>query len=163
MSPVVVVLVVLGGLSEAAGRILPLVARRSGVSRPLVFGLLLTGTVVESAVIALWPLTAWTLAQLTLSAPVSGVAALTWTPGQAAPMLLGAVIAFPLLGPLLHLLLLMGVGAGLVGPLAATTGAGWWVAAGCVALAGVGLAAVVETVRRVVARIGVAVARELTV
>ncbi|GGW98349.1 hypothetical protein GCM10010297_20050 [Streptomyces malachitofuscus] len=163
MSPVVVVLVVLAGLSEAAGRILPLVARRSGVSRPIVFGLLLTGTVVESAVIALWPLTAWTLARLILSAPVSDVTALAWTPGQLAPMLLGAVIAFPLLGPLLHLLLLVGVGAGLVAPLAEMTGLSGPGAAGCVIIAGVGLAAVVEAVRRLVATIGATRGQELPV
>lgn len=161
MSPVLVVLVLLAGLSEAAGRLLPLVARRSRVSRPVVAGLLLTGTVVESAVILLWPLTAWTLAELTLSAPLSGAGALTWTPGEVAPLLLCAVIAFPLLGPLLHLLLLVGVGSGLVGPLAGTTGLGWWAAAGCVAVAGAGLAAAVEAVRRLVARISAAGVREL--
>lgn len=161
MSPVLVVLVLLAGLSEATGRLLPLVARRSRVSRPVVAGLLLTGTVVESTVILLWPLTAWTLAELTLSAPLSGVEALTWTPGEVAPLLLCAVIAFPLLGPLLHLLLLVGVGSGLVGPLAGTTGLDRWAAAGCVAVAGVGLAAAVEAVRRLVARISAAGVREL--
>ncbi|CAM5632926.1 hypothetical protein [Streptomyces pilosus] len=162
MTPVAVVLVVLAGLSEAAGRILPLVARRSRVSRPVVCGLLLTGTAVESAVIALWPLTAWALARLGRSVPVvSDATALTWTPAQVAPLLLCAVIAFPLLGPLLHLSLLLGVGAGLAGPLAAATGVTWWTAAGCLALAGVGLAAVVEAVRRVVARTGTAGPREL--
>ncbi|MEO3809121.1 hypothetical protein ABGB17_08990 [Sphaerisporangium sp. B11E5] len=153
MSPAVVVLLLSAGLSESAGRILPLVAARSGVSRSAAAGLLLTGAVVESAVIALWPLTAWTLAGLLPSGPVPGGDALTWTPGRIAPLLLAAVIAFPLLGPLLHLLLLVGAGAGLVTPLAAATGLGWWAAAGCVAVAGTGLAAAVELVRRLVVRI----------
>ncbi|MER7738114.1 hypothetical protein ABTX34_07205 [Streptomyces sp. NPDC096538] len=153
MSPLVVALVLLAGLSEAAGRILPLVARRRTVSPPVVAGLLLTGTAVESAVIALWPLTAWTLAEMLPHATASA-AAPGWTAAQVAPMLLGAVIAFPLLGPLLHLMLLTGVGAGLVGPVAAASGVGGWAAAGCVAVAGVGLAAAVEAVRRLVGRIG---------
>ncbi|WP_336215886.1 hypothetical protein [Nonomuraea sp. LPB2021202275-12-8] len=153
MSPVVVVLLLFAGLSESAGRILPLIARRPSVSRPHAIQLLLTGAVVEGAVFALWPLTAWTLAELVLSPPLSGVAASTWTPGLAAPLLLAAVLAFPLLGPLLHLLLFVGVGAGLVAPLAATTGLGWWPAAGCLAVAGVGLGAAVEVVRRLVVKI----------
>ncbi|TDC96658.1 hypothetical protein E1292_38100 [Nonomuraea deserti] len=161
MSPAVVVLVLLAGLSESAGRILPLVARRPGVSRSNAILLLLTGAVVEGAVFALWPLTAWTLAELLVSAPVSGVAALTWTPGLVVPLLLAAVIAFPLLGPLLHLLLLVGVGTGLATQLAATTGLSWWPAAGCVAVAGIGLAAAVDVVRRLVVRISTP-ARELT-
>ena len=64
MSPVVVALLLFAGLSEAAGRILPLVARRPGMSRTFVAGLLLPGGLVEGAVFALWPLTAWTLAEL---------------------------------------------------------------------------------------------------
>ncbi|MGP3961071.1 hypothetical protein ACTWPT_34235 [Nonomuraea sp. 3N208] len=162
MSPVVVVLLLFAGLSEAAGRILPLVARRPSVSRSHAIRLLLFGAMVEGAVFALWPLAAWTLAELVLPAPLPGVAAaLTWTPGLVAPLLLAAVLAFPLLGPLLHLLLLVGVGAGLVAPLAATTGLGWWAAAGCVAIAGVGLAATVDAVRRLVMKINAAWAREL--
>ncbi|MBF8186000.1 hypothetical protein ITP53_09630 [Nonomuraea sp. K274] len=153
MSPLVVVLLLLAGLSESAGRVLPLVARRPGVSRPHAILFLLAGAVVEGTVIALWPLTAVTLAELMLSAPPPGAAALTWTPGLLAPLVLAAIIAFPLLGPLLHLLLLVGVGAGLIAPLAATTGLGWWAAAGCVAIAGVGLAAAVDAVRRVVAKV----------
>ncbi|MFI9842073.1 hypothetical protein ACIHFD_33915 [Nonomuraea sp. NPDC051941] len=153
MSPVVVVLLLFAGLSEAVGRFLPLVARRPGVSRPHAILLMLTGALVEGAAFALWPLTAWTLAELVLSAPLSVVAALTWTPGLVAPLLLAAVLAFPLLGPLLHLLLVGGVGAGLVAPLAAATGLGWWAAAGCVAVAGVGLAAAIDAVRRLVVKI----------
>ncbi|MFD8844633.1 hypothetical protein, partial [Streptomyces pseudogriseolus] len=85
---------------------------------------------------------------------VASGAAPGWTAGQVAPMLLGAVIAFPLLGPALHLMLLTGVGAGLVGPVADASGVGGWAAAACVAAAGVGLAAAVEAVRRLVGRIG---------
>ncbi|MCP9999169.1 hypothetical protein AB0D88_19990 [Streptomyces werraensis] len=160
-SAVVVALVLLAGLSEAAGRILPLVARRPRVSPPVVAGLLLTGTAVESAVVALWPLTAFTLAGLLPDATASG-AAPGWTAGEVAPMLLGAVIAFPLLGPALHLMLLTGVGAQLVGPVAAASGVGGWTAAACVAAAGVGLAAAVEAVRRVVGRIGTTGTRRRT-
>jgi hypothetical protein len=160
MSPAVVVLLLFAGLSEAAGRILPLVARRSGTSRTVAVGLLLTGTLVDAAVFALWPLTAWILAELVLPVPLHGVAAPAWTPGLVAPLMLAAVLAFPLLGPLLHLLLLVGVGAGLAGPLAAATGLGWWAAAGCLAVAGVGLALAVEAVRRLVGTIGATGAAE---
>ncbi|RZB19667.1 hypothetical protein StrepF001_08910 [Streptomyces sp. F001] len=155
MSPVVVFLLLFAGLSEAAGRILPLVARRPGMSRTLVAGLLLPAGLVEGAVFALWPLTAWTLAELVLSSPPPGTG-LEWTPSLVAPLVLAAVLAFPLLGPLLHLLLVVGVGAGLAGPLGAATGLGWWGAAGCVAVAGAGLGVAVEGVRRLVVRISAA-------
>ncbi|MFB4278686.1 MULTISPECIES: hypothetical protein [unclassified Nonomuraea] len=161
MSPLVAVVLLLAGLSESAGRILPLIARRPSVSRSHAIRLLLIGAVVEASVFALWPQTAWTLAELALSAPVSGVAALTWTPGLAAPLVCAAVLAFPLLGPLLHLLLLVGVGAGLVTPLATTTGLDWWPAAGCVTIAGVGLGLAVEAVRRLVMKISTTRWREL--
>ena len=151
MSPVVVLLLV-AGLSEAAGRVLPLVSRRPGMSRPFVVGLLLTGALIESAVIALWPLTAWTLADQVLSPPVPDAGGLVWTPALIAPLVLAAILAFPWLGPLLHLLLLVGVGAGLAGSLAAASGLGWVVAAACVAAAGFGLALAVDVVRRLVAR-----------
>jgi hypothetical protein len=154
MSPAIVALLLLAGLSEAAGRLLPLVARRSGASPTVVVALLLTGALVEGAVFALWPLTAWALAQLVLPAPPPELVAPAWTPGLVAPLMLAAVLAFPLLGPLLHLLLLVGVGAGLAGPLAAATGLGWWAASGCLAVAGAGLAAAVEVVRRLVVTVG---------
>ncbi|MFD7441633.1 hypothetical protein [Streptomyces sp. NPDC059909] len=154
----VVVLLLLAGVSEAAGRILPLAVRRPGMSRTLVASLLLAGGIVEGAVFALWPLTAWTLAELLLSSPPPG-AGLVWTPGLVAPLMLAAVLAFPLLGPLLHLLLFVGVGAGLASPLAAASGLGWWAAAGCVAVAGAGLGVAVEAVRRLVVRISAAEAR----
>jgi hypothetical protein len=148
----VVVLLLVAGLSEAVGRLLPVVAGRPGISRPLVAGLLLVGALVEAAVIALWPLTARTIAGHVPGVD-TGEVDLAWTPGLVAPLMLAAVLAFPLLGPLLHLLLLVGVGSGLVGPLSAATGLGWWAAAGCVAVAAVALAATVEAVRWLVATI----------
>jgi hypothetical protein len=159
MSPVVVVLLLFAGLSEAAGRIMPLVARRPGMSRTFVAGLLLPAGIVEAAVLALWPLTAWTLAERVQSPPSPG-GGLAWTPGLVAPMVLAAVLAFPWLGPLLHMLLFVVVGARLAGPLAAATGLGWWAAAGCVAVAGVGLGVAVEAIRRLVVRISATEARE---
>jgi len=151
VSPVAVLLLI-AGLSEAAGRLLPVVSRRPGISRRFVVGLLLAGAFVEGAVFGLWPLTAWTIAGQVTGAG-SGAVGLAWTPGMVAPLVLTAVLAFPLLGPMLHLLLLMGVGAGLVSLLAVATGLGWTVAAGCVAVAGAGLAVVVAAVRRLVATI----------
>nr|WP_221375059.1 hypothetical protein [Actinoplanes polyasparticus] len=143
MTAGVALLLVLAGLSEAAGRVLPVVAGRSGASRAGAVGLLLTGTVVDGAVFALWPV----LASAIVGAPLS------WTPSLLAPLLLSAVLAFPLLGPALHGLLLLGVGAGLTGALAASAEIGWWAAAGCVAVAGIGLAAAVDGIRRVVVRL----------
>jgi hypothetical protein len=159
MSTTLVVLLVLAGLSESAGRVLPLVARRPRLSPRLVAGLMVTGTMVEGTVIALWPVAAWTVADLVGPGQLPSTSGLAWTPAMVAPLLLAAILAFPLLGPFLHLLLLVGVGVGLVGPLASASGLGWWAAAGCVAAAGVGLSAVVEVVRRVAARL-VAGARE---
>jgi hypothetical protein len=156
----VVVLLLFAGLSEAAGRIVPLVSRRPGMSRTFVAGLLLAAGLVEAAVFALWPLTAWTLAELVLSSPPPG-AELVWTPSLLVPLVFSAVLAFPLLGPLLHRLLFVGVGAGLAGPLATATGLGWWGAAGCVAVAGAGLGVAVEGVRRLVVRISATRAPEV--
>lgn len=135
---------------------MPVVTRRSGASRPVVAVLLTAGAVVEGAVFALWPVTAWALATLVVAGPPSGGGPPAWTPELIAPLLLSAVIAFPLLGPLLHGLLLVGVGAGLAEPLAAATGLGWWFAAACLAIAGVGLAVAVEAVRRLVGSMGAA-------
>ncbi|MGW0705538.1 hypothetical protein ACWD4G_06125 [Streptomyces sp. NPDC002643] len=148
----VAVMLLLAGVSEAVGRILPLLARRPGMPRTLVAGLVFAAGLVEGAVFALWPLTAWNLAELVMSSPPPGTA-LGWTPALVAPLLLSAVLAFPLLGPFLHLLLFIGVGAALADHLATATGLGWWSAAGCVALAGVGLGVTVEIVRRLVVRI----------
>lgn len=157
----VAVLLLFAGMSEAAGRILPLAVHRPGMSRTLVAGSLVAGGLVEGAVFALWPSTAWTLAELVQSSPPRG-GELVWTPDLVAPLVLAAVLAFPLLGPLLHLLLFAGVGAGLAGPLATATGLGWWDAAGCVAVAGAGLGIAVEAVRRLVVRISATEAREAT-
>lgn len=149
MSPLVVALLMLAGLSEAAGRVMPVAVRRPGVRRGRIVRLMLAGAVVEGAVFALWPLTAWTLAELLVS-PAPPGSGLEWTPGLVAPLVLAAVLAFPLLGPLLHLLLFAGVGASLTGPLSAEAGLGWWSAAGCVAVSGVLLGVTVEGVRRLV-------------
>ncbi|SNT60692.1 hypothetical protein SAMN05421812_112158 [Asanoa hainanensis] len=158
MSPLVVVLLLLAGLSEAVGRVLPVVAARSGVSRTRAVGLISAGAVVEAAVFALWPLSAWAVAMLIQ--PTAGQEPLAWEPGLVAPLLLAAVLAFPLLGPFLHLALFIGVGAGLTTALAPLTGLGWWTAAGCVAVAGVGLGVTVEVVRRIAAWLNTAPARE---
>ncbi|UIX28631.1 hypothetical protein [Streptomyces sp. GQFP] len=161
MSPVLVLLL-FAGLSEAAGRILPLVSRRPGMSRTFVAGLLVAAGLVEATVFALWPLTAWTLAELVLSTPPPGTG-LEWTPSLVAPLVLSAVLAFPLLGPFLHLVVFVGVGAGLVEPLATATGLGWWSAAGCVTVAGAGLGVTVEGVRRLVVRVSATRPPEVTV
>ncbi|MGJ6968606.1 hypothetical protein ACSDR0_42540 [Streptosporangium sp. G11] len=161
MSPAVILLLLLAGLSESAGRILPLIARRPSASRFVAIKLLLTGALVEGAVFALWPVTSSILAEPLLSATPSSQAALIWTPGRVAPLVLAAILAFPLLGPLLHLLLLVGVGAGLAAPLAAATGLGWWTAALCVAVAGAGLGTAVEIVRRLVVTITATETRKL--
>lgn len=155
----VVILLVLAGLSEAVGRVLPLVARRPGVSRTYVAGLLLLGGLVQGAAFALWPPTARALAELVHSPRPPG-GGLVWTPGLVTPLVLAAVVAFPLLGPLLHLLLLVWVGAGMAGPLAAATGLGWWAAAGCVAVSGAGIGVAVEAVRRWVVAVGATTAPE---
>lgn len=105
----VVVLLLFAGLSEAAGRILPLLARQPGMPRSLVAGSLPAAGLVEAAVFALWPLTAWTLAELVASSPPPGDG-LEWTSGLVAPLVISAALAFPLLGPLLHLLLFVGSG-----------------------------------------------------
>jgi hypothetical protein len=150
----VVVLLLLAGLSEAIGRILPLIARRPVVSRTPVVGLLAAGALIDASVFALWPVSAGALAVL-LPASASDPAALAWTPELLAPLLFAAVLAFPLLGPFFHLLLVIGVGAGLSGSLATAAGLDWWVAAACVAVAGLGLALAVEGVRRLVITISV--------
>lgn len=159
MSTTVVVLLVLAGLSESAGRVLPLVARRPKLSPQILAGMMITGTVVEGTLVALWPLVAWIASDLVQpiiapeAARLPGTTGLAWTPALVAPLLLAAVLAFPLLGPLLHILLVAGVGAGLAGPLAGASGLGWWPAAGCIAIAWLGLAVTFEVIRRLVARI----------
>lgn len=159
MSTTLVVLLVLAGLSESAGQVLPLLARRQKLSLRLVASLVAIGTVVEGTVIALWPATAWIIAGLVQSViapaavPLPAAVGLTWTTALIAPLLLAAILAFPLLGPFLHTLLVAGVGAGLAGPLAAASGLGWWTAAGCIAVAGMGLTVTIGVVRKMIARI----------
>jgi hypothetical protein len=68
-------------------------------------------------------------------------------------MLLAAILAFPLVGPVLHHMLVIGVGATLAGPLAEKSDLDWWSAAGCIAAARVGLAVAVGFVRRLIARL----------
>ncbi|WP_249999235.1 hypothetical protein [Actinoplanes sp. M2I2] len=160
MSAAVIVLLLFAGLSEAAGRVLPVVAGRSGASRRATIGLLTTGTLIDGAVFALWPLSAWALAGLVRPGPSGDEGAPVWTAELAAPLLLAAVLAFPLLGPALHGVLLIGVGAGLTGAVATSAGTGSWFAAGCVAVAGIGLAGAVEAVRRLVIRLHATRVRE---
>jgi hypothetical protein len=147
----VAALVLLAGLSEAVGRLLPVIARRQRTSPRLVVALLATGTVVEAGVITLWPLTAWALAdRIVGGSAVAGDPGLAWTAGALAPLVLAGVLAFPLIGPLLHLVLLIGVGAGLAGALGHSTGLSGPAAAACVAAAAAGLALAVTGVRRLV-------------
>ena len=150
MTPSVAVLavLVLAGLSESAGRLLPVVARRRPVSHAGVVVLLLAGGAVEALVFTLWPLTAWSLAELVLGRDPMGPPA--WTVATAAPLVLAAVLAFPFLGPMLHLGVLAAAGSGLAGLLAAAYGAGVETAAAVVGVAGVVLGLTVEAVRRAV-------------
>ena len=150
MPAVVLALVVLAGLSEAAGRVLPIVARRAHVSAPFVAALMLTGTVVEATMIALWPLVAVAVAGLM---DASTTVVLGWTAATVAPLVLAAVLALPLVGPFLHAALLVAVGTVMAGRLADASGLGWWEAALCVAVAGLGLAGVVGGVRYLMARL----------
>jgi hypothetical protein len=141
------------------------VARMPKLSLRLMAGLMVCGTVVEGTLFGLWPLVAWTVAALVQpfvsadAAALQWTTGLEWTPTMVAPLLLAAILAFPLIGPFLHILLVIGVGAGLAGLLAEASGLGWWTAAGCTAIAGVALAGTVEGIRRLIARI-VAGARE---
>ena len=146
--PVVSVLL-LAGLSESVGRILPLVARRRPTSRAGVVTLLVAGTGVEALGFTLWPLAAWSLAGLVLEQGPAGPP--FWTAATAAPLVLAAVLAFPFLGPLLHLGVLIAAGAGLAGQLASASGVSEWTAAAFVAVAATVLAGTVEAVRRAVA------------
>lgn len=144
------VLLLFAGLSETTGRLLPLVVRRRRASRASVIRLLIAGTIVQALVFALWPLTAWLLAVLTVRG-VPDHSTVTWTVGSAAPLLLTGVLSFPLLGPALHFVVLVVAGAALSGDLAALSGSGWWAAVGCVVGAGLILAVLLGSVRRAVA------------
>lgn len=148
----VVPILLLAGLSESVGRILPLVARRPPTSPAGVVILLVAGTAVEALVFTLWPLAAWSLAGLVLDDGPTGPP--SWTAATAAPLVLAAVLAFPFLGPLMHLGVLIAAGAGLAGQLASASGVTKWVGAIFVALAAIVLAVTVEAVRRTVAMWG---------
>lgn len=143
------VLLVFAGLSETVGRILPLIVRHHRASRALLIRLLITGTLVEALVFALWPTTAWFLAGAIVAGLPPG-AAPTWTAGGAVPLLLTGILAFPLLGPALHLVVLILAGAALADQLAAATELGGWPAIACVAGSGMLLAFLLAMVRRVV-------------
>ncbi|WP_040569103.1 hypothetical protein [Microbacterium yannicii] len=157
MSPAVVALLILAGLSESAGRILPLLSRRASSSRaeipkPILFSLLLTGAAIDATVFALWPICASLLAPL-FGAPATGPAPVNWTVDLIAPLVVAAIISFPLIGPFLHGLLIFGVGLGLLDQLIDATGMPWPAAAGCIAIAGIGLAAFVGLLRVLVGRV----------
>jgi hypothetical protein len=136
------------GLSETAGRLVPLLARRHrAASHTAVLALLLTGTVVQALVFAAWPLVAARATGLVTGGPA---ATATWTAGSAAPLLLCAILAFPLLGPALHVVVLGVAGIDLAGQIAATTGVAWWPALAGVAATGVMLALLLGGIRRAV-------------
>lgn len=144
----------IAGLSETVGRIVPLVARRHRASRATVVRLLIAGTVVQALVFAVWPLLARTVAGVLPLGAAGPAAAPGWTAGSIAPLLFCAVLAFPLLGPALHLVVLVLAGIALSDQLA-SAGAGWWAAAGCVAVAAAALALLLGAIRRGVGGWGV--------
>ena len=143
------VLLGLAGLSETLGRIVPLVSRRHRASRATVVRLLIAGAVVQALVFAVWPLLAWTVAGLVPLGAAGPGSAPGWTAGSVAPLLFCAVLAFPLLGPALHLVVLVLAGIALSDQLAAA-GTAWWAAAGCVAVAAGVLALLLVAIRRAV-------------
>lgn len=151
MSPVIVLLL-LAGLSEAAGRVVPLIARRPDCPRTMTTGVLLVDALVEASAIALWPLATWAFVEQAMPTSPSS-SGLVWTPGLLAPLLLAGVLALPMLGPTLHFILFAAVGVGLASALSATSDVAWWPAAGCVATAGVSLACAVALLRRLGATI----------
>lgn len=154
----VALLLALAGISASVGRALPLLARRNALSLGFLLALILAGALVEAAVFALWPLMAWVVADLAqpLIAPeipaLSSTLGFAWTPSLLAPLLLAAILAFPLLGHALHALVLLLVGVRMVAPLASASGLGWWDAALCLAVAVVWLELIVELLRRGIAR-----------
>lgn len=140
---VVAVLLLLAGLSEAVGRLLPVVSRRPGASAWFVVVSLLTGALVEAAVFTSWP---W-VSELLAARLGGGEVAIEWTSRMVAPLLLTAILAFPLIGPFLHALLITGVGIRLAQVLHAESDIGWWPALMCVAVAGIGLTGAVTAIR----------------
>ncbi|MET8521804.1 hypothetical protein [Nocardioides sp. NPDC004968] len=139
---VVAVLLLLSGLSEAVGRLLPVVSRRPGASEWFVVISLATGALVEAAVFTSWP---W-VSEL-LASRLGGEVAIEWTSRMVAPLLLAAILALPLIGPFLHTLLITGVGIRLAQVLHAESDIGWWPALMCVAVAGIGLTGAVTAIR----------------
>jgi hypothetical protein len=91
----------------------------------------------------------------------SSSSAIHWTPTLAAPLMFAAVLAFPLIGPFLHGIVIFCVGLGLVEQLATPSGAEWFLAALLVAVSGIGLAAAVGFVRYVVGRVVLAGSRKV--
>ncbi|WP_432043985.1 hypothetical protein [Streptomyces cadmiisoli] len=146
MSHSIVFLLFVAGISEAVGRYWPFAVRRPGISQPATTGLLLVGGLIEAAVFALWPITAWALAGvLPSSVPPNGFPA--WTPGTIAPLVFTGVLALPCLGPVFRWLFVAAAGAGLAGLLAEATALEWRAAAGCVAVAAAGTQAAAQAVR----------------
>lgn len=145
---VVVVLLLLAGLSEAVGRLLPVVSRRPGASERFVVISLATGALIEAAVFTSWP---WVSELLAARLGGGDEVAIEWTPRMVAPLLLTAILAFPLIGPFLHTLLITGVGIRLAQVLHAESDIGWWPALMCVAVAGIGLTVAVAAIRSGVA------------
>lgn len=157
MSPAVVTLLLVAGLSESAGRILPLISRRASTTRghvpkPILFGLLITGGVIDSAVFLVWPAWASAVAARVASGSTPNPD-VSWTAELAAPLILCAIIGLPLIGPALHALVLLGVSLSLVNVLARDTAMPWAAAAASVTLAGMGLAVSVTLLRWSVSRL----------
>lgn len=146
--PTTAVLLLLAGLSEAVGRLLPLASRRPGGSPRFAVISLATGALVEGAIFSSWP---WVASQLAERLVVGDGASVEWTPRLVAPLLLAAILAFPMIGPLLHVALVTGVGISLGQVLNAESDIGWPTALACVAAAGIGLTITVTLVRWVVA------------
>ena len=140
----VAALLLLAGLSEAVGRLLPVVSRRPGASERFVIVSLATGALVEAAVFTSWP---WVSELLAAQFAGGDDVAVEWTPRTVAPLLLTAILAFPLIGPFLHTLLISGVGIRLAQVLHAESDTGWWPALACVAAAGIGLTLAVTAIR----------------
>lgn len=166
MSPAVVALLLIAGLSESAGRMLPLISRRAATTRshvpkPIIFGLLFTGGAIDSAIFLVWP--AWASALASRFGAGSTVSpGVSWTAELAAPLILCAIIGLPLIGPALHALVLLGVSLSLITVLARATAMPWGGAAASVAVAGIGLAASVAVLRWSVSRLIAATAKAKT-
>ncbi|HTN54783.1 MAG TPA: hypothetical protein VLZ82_01270 [Microbacterium sp.] len=167
MTPGAVTLLLIAGLSESAGRILPLISRRASLTRshvpkPIVFGLLLTGGVIDSVVFLVWPGWASALAFRFGAGPMPSPG-VSWTAELAAPLILCAIICLPLIGPALHALVLLGVALSLMVVLTRETGISWITAAASVAIAGIGLALSVTVLRWSVSRLVAGTARARSV